>query len=96
MDIVKLTTTIAIFLLTVIIYGYFVNISSTKGYFLRQELKSLEDAKFASSVTKLAIMKQEKQLWDTIKLSQNYNQKKVVISPKVVYIPVQKPQLAKR
>lgn len=94
-DWIKISITILIFLFLIWIYWYFINISSTKWFFLRQEMKNLEDTKFSYSITNLEVMKMEKNIWDKINTNTLYNQKKISIEEKIIYLPVNQ-QLAKK
>lgn len=82
----KLTITFLIFLMTIWVYGYFVNVSSTKWYFLRQQMQNVEEAKFQNSITQLEILKKEKELWDSIENSMELNKPKDPVKLRVVYI----------
>lgn len=90
LDWLKIIITFLIFFLTIGIYGYFVNVSSTKWYFLRQEMKNLEDAKFTHSISQIEVLKKEKSLWDNIETNIAMKQKKIKIDEKVVYVSYKK------
>lgn len=94
-DALKISITLLIFLLFIWIYWFFVNISSTKWFFLRQEMKNLEDSKFSYSIISLEVMKKEKDLWDRINTNSIFNQKVVSVQEKIIYIPLDK-KLAKK
>jgi len=82
----KLSITFLIFFLTIWVYWYFVNISSTKWYFLRQQMQNVEEAKFQNSITQLEILKKEKELWDNIENDYVLDKPKEPVKIKVVYI----------
>lgn len=56
---VKTWFAIAFFIFSIWIYGYFVNISSTKWYFLKQQRQTLWEAKFQNEIVKIDIRKIE-------------------------------------
>lgn len=82
----KLSITFLIFFLTIWVYGYFVNVSSTKWYFLRKQMQNVDDAKFQNSITQLEILKKEKELWDNIENNMELNKPKDPVKIKVLYI----------
>lgn len=86
-DAMKLIVTLFILFFTIGVYWYFVNISSTKGYFLRHEMKNFEEAKFNHSIVQVEVLKLEKQIWDNIQTNTVIKQKKIQINEKVVYVP---------
>lgn len=85
-DMTKLLVTLIIFVATLWVYWYFVNVSSTKWYFLRKEMRKLETAKFEHSIIQLKIVKKEKEIWDSIDTDFDpdyYNNK---VNPKIVFL----------
>lgn len=94
LDSLKLLTSVIIFLLIIWVYGYFVNISSTKWYFLRQEMKNLEETKFTHSITQLDILTMERDIWNEIQTVSVFNEKKVTIRDKIVRIKTQDNKMA--
>jgi len=60
---VKTIFSIMIFILSIWIYGYFVNVSSTKWYFLRQERQKLSEIKFQNEIVNIDVRKIE---WDIL------------------------------
>ena len=58
---IKLWFAVFVFLLSLWAYGYFVNISSTKWYFIKQEREKLSEVKFQNEIVKIDIKKIE---WD--------------------------------
>lgn len=61
---IKIAFSIMFFILSIWIYGYFVNISSTKGYFLKQERQKLSEIKFQNDIVKIDIGKKEWEILD--------------------------------
>jgi len=61
---IKTVFSIIVFILSIWIYGYFVNISSTKWYFLRQERQGLSEIKFQNEIVKIDIRKIEWKILD--------------------------------
>lgn len=60
---IKTAFSIMFFILSIWLYGYFVNVSSTKWYFLRQERQKLSEIKFQNEIVKIDIRKKE---WDIL------------------------------
>ena len=59
---IKLWFAVFVFLLALWTYGYFVNISSTKWYFIKQEREKLSEVKFQNEIVKIDIKKIEWEL----------------------------------
>jgi len=59
---IKLWFAVFVFLLSLWAYGYFVNISSTKWYFIKQEREKLSEVKFQNEIVKIDIKKIEWEL----------------------------------
>lgn len=97
-DWLKMTSILLVLIFSVWIYWYLVNVSSTKGYFLRQEMKKLEDIKFNNSITQLEVLGMERQLWDSIQSDKGLQQKKITINSRTLFVQVHSEtnQLAKK
>ena len=67
-----MTFAVALFLLSIVTYGYFVNISSTKGYFIRTEREKLSEIKFKNEIVNIDVRRIESQIFDSINLD-NYS-----------------------
>ncbi|UFX83111.1 hypothetical protein [Candidatus Absconditicoccus praedator] len=80
-DGIKLFITVGIFVLTVGAYGYFVNVSSTKGYFLREEERKLNDAEFSHSIARLDVLEKERQIRRDIQEDSIFNQDNIGRQP---------------
>ncbi len=77
----KLATTIWILVFTIWLYAYFVNISSTKWYFLREETNKLEEEKFLHSLAQLDVLKEKRNVWKDIQEDSSYKQNNVGRQP---------------
>ncbi len=75
---------LAIFLIAVFVYGYFVNIWSTKWYFLRQNLAKLETVKLDFQVVELKYMKTISKLNDKINSLIDNKVSVIVLAPKSI------------
>ena len=73
-DNIKTIFAILCFILSIWIYWYFVNISSTKWYFIKNERNKLSDIKFKNEIIKIDIRKLE---W-SINNSLTYNSNKIL------------------
>ena len=90
-DWMKLFITIMIFIFTIWVYGYYVNVSSTKWFVLRQEMNKLKEAKFSHNIVQFEIMALEKQIRENMQeQQQNFNQRKITINNRVEYVTVMK------
>ncbi len=69
LSIVKLAIVLVIFFISVIVYWYFVNVWSTKWYFLRKEMSKLENTKLLYNVVKLEVLKKESMILNKINLN---------------------------
>ena len=78
---------------SVVFYGYFVNVSSTKGFFLRKEMNTLEEIKFENSIEKLEVAKLEKKLLDNL-ISENFDPSTNVINSSKILVLESLPEMA--
>lgn len=85
-DNIKLYLSILILIIIIWIYWYFINITSTKWFFLRKEMKNLNDSKFVQNIYQIEALKKEKQIWENLSINQTLNEKKIKIKQNVVYI----------
>lgn len=60
---IKTIFTIILLLFSIWVYGYFVNVSSTKWYFLKKERQELSEIKFQNEIVKIDVRKIE---WDIL------------------------------
>ena len=70
-DNIKTIFSIVCFLLSIWVYWYFVNISSTKGYFIRSERNKLSNIKFKNEIVKIDIKKLEWSINDSLAYNSN-------------------------
>jgi len=61
---IKTGISISFFVFSIWVYGYFVNVSSTKWYFLKQETEKLSEIKFQNEIIKIDIRKIEWNIFD--------------------------------
>jgi len=71
MDIFKISVAVAFFMFSLIAYGYFVNVSSTKWYFIRAEREKLSEIKFQNEIVNIDVRKLESKIFDSINLESN-------------------------
>lgn len=89
MDNIKLFVVIWIFMFTIWLYWYFVNVNSTMWYFYRIEWNKVEETKLYHNITQLNILKSQKLLWDDINSELQIVKKKdrnVKIDNKIIYL----------
>lgn len=68
-NLIKLVVVFIIFLFSVAVYWYFVNVGSTKWYFLRKEMSKLERLKLQEDIVKIEILKKQQRVLDQIDIS---------------------------
>jgi len=68
---IKSLLVVLFLLFSLISYGYFVNISSTKWYFIKVEREKLSEIKFQNEIVKIDIRKLESKIFDSINLESN-------------------------
>jgi len=68
-----MTFAVALFLLSIVTYGYFVNVSSTKGYFIKTEREKLSEIKFKNEIVNIDVRRIESQIFDSINLDSYSN-----------------------
>ena len=87
-ELFKFSVAVALTLFSIGLYGFLVNSSSTKGYFLREEMNQLEDIKFDYNILNLKIIKKEKQKRDSIEFKNFVDIQNIKIKHNIVYLPV--------
>jgi hypothetical protein len=89
MDNIKLFIVISIFMFTIWLYGYFVNVNSTMWYFYRIEWNKVEETKLFHNITQLNVLKSQKLLWDDINSELKVVKKRdrnIKIDNKIIYL----------
>lgn len=86
MEILKVSALFSGLVLCVFCYLYFINMASTRGYFLRQENLKLSAISFQSEIIKTKMLDYKQQNRDAINGS-NFKREIVNINPEVVKIP---------
>ena len=87
-EIAKFVFSLALALFAIGLYGYVINSSSTKGYFLRKEIRELEEINFDYNILNLKIIKEEKQKRDELQLKNFIQTQEIEIKHNIVYLPV--------
>lgn len=89
----KLVTISMILVSVILSYLFFVNISSTKWYFLRQEMGILEEEKFSHSLVQLEVLRAQKKVWQDIQDNSWFKQNNVwkqpqwlTVNDRIIYI----------
>ena len=70
-NMVKMSLAAGFFLFSLVAYWYFVNVSSTKGYFIRTERENFSEIKFQNEIVKIDVRKLESKIFDSINLESN-------------------------
>jgi len=70
-DTLKILIAGVFFMFSLIAYGYFVNVSSTKWYFIRAEREKLSEIKFQNEIVNIDVRKLESKIFDSINLESN-------------------------
>ncbi len=96
-DKLKLITTVMILLFTMWVYWYFINISSTKWYFLREEMRELENKKFEHSLVQLEVLQNKREIRQDIQQDSIFRQDNIGRQPqwlsvndRIIYIETDK------
>ena len=80
----KLFFSISMFVLSIWAYGYFVNVASTKWYFLKVEKEKLQEVNFQNEIVKIDTKKKE---WEILtSMISNVNIANDDLKWKIVYI----------
>ena len=81
MSTVKLVLVSLVFLFAMGYYAKEINELSTKGYFLKQEMKELEQLAFKEHIVELDVLLLERKLWDTVSQenARRYESDRVVV-----------------
>lgn len=58
------------------IYLYFINLASTKGYFMKVAQENLNSANAQSDIVKLEIVKEKRENWNNLTIPTEHNLKK--------------------
>jgi len=87
-ELFKFSVAVVLALFSIWLYGFLVNSSSTKGYFLREEMNQLEDIKFDYNILNLKIIRKEKQKRDSIEFKNFVEIQNIKINHNIVYLPV--------
>jgi len=66
MEKIKMGFSIFLFLLSIGAYGYFVNVASTKWYFIKVEREKLAEVKFQNEIVKIDTKKIEWEIFNSI------------------------------
>ena len=68
-ELIKLIFVSLFFLFSIVFYWYFVNVSSTKWYFLKQEREKLSEIKFQNEIVKIDVRRLESSVLNNIVVS---------------------------
>jgi len=68
----KTAIALILFLSSVVTYWYFVNVSSTKGYFIKTEREKLTEVKFKNEIVNIDIRKLESEIFNKMNMD-SYN-----------------------
>jgi ribosomal protein L32E len=81
MSTLKLIIVSFVFIFAIGYYAKEINELSTKGYFLKQEMKELEQLAFKEHIVELDVLLLERKLWDTVsqESARRYESDRVVV-----------------
>lgn len=88
MDMIKLSGLIFVFLFCLFIYLRYVSLSSTYGYFLRQENQNLNNVSFQYEIFKTQILDQRQKNREKMNSTKPQKRDVVTVSAQIVTIPV--------
>ncbi len=86
MDSLKIGLLLAVLFFALFIYLRYVSLSSTRGYFLRQENQNLNNISFKYDIIKTQLLNQSQKNWD--KVDGDMSKRQVVtVNAEIVHIP---------
>jgi amino acid permease len=85
-ELLKVGTLAFVLVFCVFCYLYLVNMSSTRGYFLRQENQKLSSISFQFEILKTKMLEYKQYNWDTVQ-SSSFRRDVVDVSAEVVKLP---------
>lgn len=88
-DYTKIGILFTLFIFSVLSHLYFVNTSSTRGWYFRQEMKTLDKVEFDYNIITLNIAKSEKRLRQNMAI-ENQKNPAVEINNTIVSLPITK------
>ncbi len=88
MDLLKIWALLFVCLFCLFVYLRYVSLSSTHGYFLRQENQNLNNISFQQEIYKTQILDQRKKNREAIITSSTQSKKVVTVNTQIVTIPV--------
>ena len=88
MDMIKIWGLLLVLFFCLVIYLRYVSLSSTHGYFLRQENQKLNNVSFQYEIFKTQILDQRQKNWETINSSKSSRRDVVTVNAQIVTIPV--------
>lgn len=88
-DYTKIGILFTLFIFSIFSHLYFVNTSSTRGWYFRQEMKTLDKVQFDYNIIALDIAKSEKQLRQNMTI-ENQKNPSVEINNTIVSLPITK------
>lgn len=88
MDMIKIWGLLLVLFFCLVIYLRYVSLSSTHGYFLRQENQKLNNISFQYEIYKTQILDQRQKNWETINSSKSSRRDVVTVNAQIVTIPV--------
>lgn len=88
MDMIKIWWLLLVLFFCLVIYLRYVSLSSTHGYFLRQENQKLNNVSFQYEIYKTQILDQRQKNWETINSTKSSRRDVVTVNAQIVTIPV--------
>lgn len=77
-DIIKVCGIFSLMIMFLIAYLYFINLSSTRGFFMRMAQEELNTANAQSDIIKLEIVKEKRENWNNLTVPKDFSLKKNV------------------
>ncbi len=87
MDLLKIWFLGAVMFLSLFVYLRFVSLSSTHGYFLRQENQNLNNIAFQQEVFKTQLLEQKQKNWTNLNSSRSIKKTVVTVDTQIVNVP---------
>ena len=88
-DIVKIGILSSVFFFFLMIYLYFINLSSTRGFFMKMAQEELNTANAQSDIVKLEIVKEKRENWNALSAPRDPSLKKNVYTLEIDELTLQ-------
>lgn len=92
-DMVKIWSLFLLFLFFGGLFMYYINLASTRGYFMRLETQKLEASKAKNDIVKLEVIREKRENWDNLHTPRALNLQKNLISIEIPELSGEKKEI---